>query len=58
MHLFARSKADTVESAIVEAIGQVRGAYSLVLMTKDRSSASATRTGSGRWRSGGSVTPG
>ncbi len=36
VHLFARSKADNVESAIVEAISQVRGAYSFVLMTKDR----------------------
>src|SRR6187399_2093460 len=36
VHLFARSKADNVESAIIDAIGQVRGAYSFVLMTKDR----------------------
>jgi amidophosphoribosyltransferase len=36
VHLFARSKADNVEAAIVEAIGQVTGAYSFVLMTKDR----------------------
>src|SRR5436190_18511966 len=36
VHLFARSKAPNVEAAITEAIGQVRGAYSFVLMTKDR----------------------
>ena len=36
VHLFARSKAENVETAIVDAIGQVRGAYSFVLMTKDR----------------------
>jgi amidophosphoribosyltransferase len=36
VHLFARAKTDGVESAIVEALGQVRGAFSLVMMTKDR----------------------
>src|SRR6187200_1239638 len=36
VHLFARSKAENVEAAIVDAIGQVTGAYSFVLMTKDR----------------------
>jgi amidophosphoribosyltransferase len=36
VHLFARSKADGAEGAIVEAIGQVRGAFSFVMMTKDR----------------------
>jgi amidophosphoribosyltransferase len=36
VHLFARSKAENVEAAIVDAISQVRGAYSFVLMTKDR----------------------
>jgi amidophosphoribosyltransferase len=36
VHLFARSREDTVETAIVEALSQVRGAYSLVMMTKDR----------------------
>src|SRR5215510_11386258 len=36
VHLFARAKADASENAIVEAISQVRGAFSLVMMTKDR----------------------
>jgi amidophosphoribosyltransferase len=36
VHLFARSRRDGAENAIVEAIGQVRGAFSFVMMTKDR----------------------
>jgi amidophosphoribosyltransferase len=36
VHLFARSKADGAEGAIVEAIAQVRGAFSFVMMTRDR----------------------
>jgi amidophosphoribosyltransferase len=36
LHLYARSKARTVEDAIVESVSQVRGAFSLVLLTKDR----------------------
>jgi amidophosphoribosyltransferase len=36
VHLFARSRAETPEGAIVDALSQVRGAYSLVMMTKDR----------------------
>ena len=36
VHLFARAKAEGSEAAIVEAISQVRGAFSLVMMTKDR----------------------
>ena len=36
VHLFARSPEPTVEGAIIEAISQVRGAYALVLMTKDK----------------------
>jgi amidophosphoribosyltransferase len=36
VHLFARSKADSPEGAIIEAISQVRGAFSFVMMTKDR----------------------
>ncbi len=36
VHLFARSRADGVEAAIVEAISQVRGAFSFVMMTPDR----------------------
>jgi amidophosphoribosyltransferase len=36
VHLFARSKADGSENAIVEAISQVRGAFSFVMLTRDR----------------------
>jgi amidophosphoribosyltransferase len=36
VHLFARSRAEGVEAAIVDAISQVRGAFSFVMMTKDR----------------------
>jgi amidophosphoribosyltransferase len=36
VHLFARSRKETAEGAIVEAITQVRGAFSFVMMTKDR----------------------
>jgi amidophosphoribosyltransferase len=36
VHLFARAKAEGSENAIIEAISQVRGAFSLVMMTKDR----------------------
>nr|AAP58589.1 putative amidophosphoribosyl transferase [uncultured Acidobacteriota bacterium] len=36
VHLFARSKGVTAEAAIIDAISQVRGAFSLVMMTKDR----------------------
>ena len=35
VHLFARSR-ENAEAAIVEALSQVRGAYSFVMMTKDR----------------------
>jgi amidophosphoribosyltransferase len=35
LHLYARSKAPTAEGAIVEALSQVRGAFSLAIMTKD-----------------------
>jgi len=35
VHLYARSKATTPEAAIIESIGQVRGAFSLVMLTKD-----------------------
>src|SRR5215207_11464210 len=34
VHLFARSKAKGADGAIVEAISQVRGAFSFVMMTK------------------------
>jgi amidophosphoribosyltransferase len=36
VHLFARSAESTVEDAIVDAISQVRGAFSFVMMSKDR----------------------
>ena len=36
VHLFARSRADNAEGAIVDAISQGRGAFSFVMMTKDR----------------------
>ncbi len=36
VHLFARSREVGVEAAMVDAISQVRGAFSLVLMTEDR----------------------
>jgi amidophosphoribosyltransferase len=36
LHLYARSKAPSVEEALVESIAQVRGAYSLALLTKNR----------------------
>ncbi len=36
VHLFARSRDEGAEAAIIEALAQVRGAYSLVMMTKDR----------------------
>ena len=36
VHLFARARAEGAETAIIEAISQVRGAFSLVMMTKDR----------------------
>ena len=36
VHLFARSREAGVEAAVVDAISQVRGAFSFVMMTKDR----------------------
>ena len=36
LHLYARSRAASVEDALVESIAQIRGAYSLVLLTKNR----------------------
>jgi amidophosphoribosyltransferase len=35
VHLYARSKAPTVEGAVIEALADVRGAYSLAMITKD-----------------------
>ena len=36
LHLYARSRASSIEDALVESIAQVRGAYSLALLTKNR----------------------
>jgi amidophosphoribosyltransferase len=36
LHLYARSKAPSVEEALVESITQLSGAFSLVLLTKNR----------------------
>jgi amidophosphoribosyltransferase len=36
LHLYAKSRANNVEEALTESISQVRGAYSLVLLTKNR----------------------
>jgi amidophosphoribosyltransferase len=36
LHLYARSQAPTIEDAIVESVSQVRGAFSLIMMTTDR----------------------
>jgi len=36
LHLFARSKAASVEDALVEAVGQAQGAFSLLFLTEDR----------------------
>jgi amidophosphoribosyltransferase len=36
LHLYARSTAPTVEDALIDSISQIRGAFSLALLTKDR----------------------
>jgi len=36
LHLYARSQAPTAEDAIIESISQVRGAFSIVMLTKDK----------------------
>ncbi len=36
LHLYARSKAASVEDAVVESVSRIQGAFSLLLMTKDR----------------------
>ena len=36
LHLYARSKAPSVEEALVESISQISGAFSMVLLTKNR----------------------
>src|SRR5690242_18647828 len=39
LHLYARSKAASVEDAVVESVSQVHGAFSLVILTRDRMTA-------------------
>jgi amidophosphoribosyltransferase len=36
LHLYARSKKTTVEDAVVDAVSQLQGAFSFVMMTRDR----------------------
>jgi amidophosphoribosyltransferase len=36
LHLYARSKARSIEDAIVESVSQAQGAFSLVMLTRDR----------------------
>jgi amidophosphoribosyltransferase len=36
LHLYARSKAATVEQSVIESVSAARGAFSLALLTKDR----------------------
>src|SRR5438067_5301897 len=36
LHLYARSRAGSVEDAIVESVSQVQGAFSLAMLTRDR----------------------
>jgi amidophosphoribosyltransferase len=36
LHLYARSTAPTIEDALIDSISQIRGAFSLALLTKDR----------------------
>ena len=36
LHLYARSKAATVDDAIVESVSQVQGAFSFLMLTKDK----------------------
>jgi len=36
LHLYARSKAPSIEDALVDSVAQIRGAFSLALLTKDR----------------------
>ena len=55
LHLYARSKAPTVEDAIIESIAQVRGAYSLALLTSqsaDRSQGSERVPSACAWPDG------
>ena len=36
LHLYARSKAGSVEGSVVDSVSQIQGAFSLLMMTKDR----------------------
>jgi amidophosphoribosyltransferase len=36
LHLYARSKAPTIEQALIESVSQAQGAFSVVLLTRDR----------------------
>ena len=36
LHLYARSRARTVEEAVVDSVSQVQGAFSFVMLTRDR----------------------
>jgi amidophosphoribosyltransferase len=36
LHLYARSRAATVEDAVIESLAEVKGAYSLLMLTPDR----------------------
>src|SRR5258708_5418050 len=36
LHLYARSRAANVDAAIVESVSQVRGAFSFLMLTRDR----------------------
>ena len=36
LHLYARSRAPTVEDAVIESVSQVQGAFSFVLLARDR----------------------
>jgi len=36
LHLYARSRAATIEDALIESVTQAQGAFSLVLLTRDR----------------------
>ena len=59
LHLYARSKAPSVEEALVDSIAQIRGR--VLACAADEGSpdcGSRSATDSGRWRSAGSATPG
>lgn len=45
LHLIARSRAETVDEMIMEALGKVRGAFSLVFLLEDRIIAARDRHG-------------